>query len=251
MAGLIAQTTAFQAGGGGFLLPRLTLGVFGSDQPDHRFAFGGDKLQHIPLRRHQGWILPAEAEGTCLYDSAMDVTMISIDGAVLEEAGLPADTDLGPVVGQIDPLLLNLALQAETFGNGGALYRETMHRAIAAQILHILRPASTEAHGIDDVRLRRVVDWVDGHLGDDVSIHGMAGLAAMSPTHFAKAFKRATGQSPLQYVIARRQERAMILLRTTALPITEIAHRVGYNDVPRFTNHFKRRFKQTPGAARV
>ncbi|MEM7060107.1 MAG: AraC family transcriptional regulator [Pseudomonadota bacterium] len=250
MVGLIAQTTAFPAGGGGFQLPRLTLGVFGSNQPDHRLAVGGDRVQHMPLRRNQGWILPEGAEGICLYDLPMDVTMLSVDADVLTEAGLSGTAAFGPLVGEIDPLLLQLALQAENFGAGGSLYRETMHRAVAAQLVHLLQPVQSDVAKIDDQRLRRVAEWIEENLGQDLSIQGMADLAAMSPTHFAKAFKRATGQSPLQYVIAQRQERALVILRTTALPIAEIAHIVGYNDVPRFAAHFKRRFGSTPGRAR-
>ncbi|MEM9061618.1 MAG: AraC family transcriptional regulator [Pseudomonadota bacterium] len=250
MAGLIAQRIAFPAGGGGFQLPRLTLGVFGSDQSEHRLAVGSDRIRQMPLRRHQGWILPEGAEGTCLYDAPMDVTMLSVDGEVLAEAGLADEAAVAPLVGEIEPLLLQLALQAEQFSSGGTLYRETMHRAIAAQIVQILRPVQSSVAAIDDIRLRRVAEWIEEHLSEDLSIRAMADLAAMSPTHFAKAFKQATGQSPLQYVIAQRQERALVLLRTTALTIAEVAHRVGYNDVPRFGSHFKRRFGHTPGQAR-
>ncbi|MEM1371681.1 MAG: AraC family transcriptional regulator [Pseudomonadota bacterium] len=250
MVELIAQTTAFPAGGGGFLLPQLTLGIFGVDQPDHRFAIGSDRIRHAPLERQQGWILPEGAEGTCLYDAPMNVTMLSISSQVLREAGLPKGAKLAPVIGQIDPLLLQFALQAEQISTGGTLYRETLHRAIAAHVLQVLRPVQAELADIDDLRLRRVVEWIENHLSEDISIHSMATLAAMSPTHFAKAFKNATGHSPLQFVIGLRQERALVLLRSTELTITEIAHKVGYNDVPRFASHFKRRFGHTPGSAR-
>ncbi|MFQ6550136.1 helix-turn-helix domain-containing protein [Aestuariibius sp. 2305UL40-4] len=251
MPGLIAQTTALPAGGGGFALPALTIGVFGADQPGHRLAVGGDRAQDAPLTRHQGWILPAGAEGTCLYDAPMDVTMVSLETSVLEEAGLQPGAALAPVVGDLDPVLLHLALRAETFGAGGTLYRETMHRAVAAQIVQVMQPVEAPFAAIDDIRLRRVAEWIEDNLAEDISIKGMADLAAMSSTHFAKAFKTATGASPLQYVIARRCERALVLLRSTSLPVAEIAYRVGYNDVPRFGQHFKRRFGHTPGQARA
>lgn len=250
MVGFIAQTTAFSAGGGEFLLPRLTLGIFHADQPDHRLSLGSDRLLHRPLLRNQGWVLPRGASGDCLYEAPMEVTMLSIDADVLADAGLPDDTGFEPIIGDIDPLLLQLAFQAEQFASGGTLYRETMHRAIAAQIAHVVKPIHASIAAIDDVRLRRVAEWIDEHLIEDLSIQSMAEIAGMSPTHFAKAFKQATGQSPLQYVIGQRQERALVLLRTTGLPIAEIAYRAGYNDVPRFTTHFKRRFGRTPGQIR-
>jgi AraC family transcriptional regulator len=251
MPGLIAQTTVLPAGGGPFVLPHLTIGVFGADQAHHRAAVGKDRAVLIPLRRHQGWILPAGAEGVCLYEAPMDLTTVSIEGAVLEEAGLPRGASLPAKFGKLDPVLLNLCLQAENFSAGGTLYRETMHRAIAAHVTQVLHPVEPAVAAIDDVRLRGIADWIEDHLAQDLSIHAMASLATMSATHFAKSFKGATGQSPLQYVIARRLEHALVLLRTTDLPVAEVAHRVGYNDVPRFGQHFKRRFGKTPGQARA
>jgi len=251
MPGLIAQTTALPAGGGPFALPHLTIGVFGADQAHHRAAVGKDRATLMPLRRHQGWILPAGAEGVCLYEAPMDLTTVSIEASVLDEAGLPRGASFPAKFGDLDPVLLHLCLHAEGFAAGGTLYRETMHRAIAAHVTQVLRPVDPAVAAIDDTRLRRVADWIDDHLAEDLSIHVMARLAMMSATHFAKAFKGATGQSPLQYVIARRLERALVLLRTTDLPVAEVAHRVGYNDLSRFGQHFKRRFGRTPGQARA
>jgi AraC family transcriptional regulator len=79
----------------------------------------------------------------------------------------------------------------------------------------------------------------------------MAGIAAMSATHFSKAFKAATGRSPLQYVISARLEQASVLLKTSALTVAEIAWRVGYQDLSRFGQHFKRKFGTTPAAFRA
>lgn len=113
-----------------------------------------------------------------------------------------------------------------------------------------LQPAPEEAPAIEDARLRRAASYVRDHLASDLSLEAMASEAAMSPFHFARAFKKAAGASPMQFVIAERQAMARMLLRTTALPVAEIAHRVGYQDVSRFGQHFKRRFGVTPGAAR-
>jgi len=59
------------------------------------------------------------------------------------------------------------------------------------------------------------------------------------------------GLSPLQYVIRTRIESAMVLLRTTRLPVAEIAWRVGYGDVSRFGQHFRRQTGTTPAAFRA
>ena len=131
------------------------------------------------------------------------------------------------------------------------------HKRIAAlggggerHAAQIVPPRLEEATAIDDARLQRAVAYIHDTLGQDLSLAALAKEAAMSPFHFSRAFKRATGKSPLQFVLAERLAHARLLLRTTALPIAEIAHRTGYGDVSRFSKHFKRQFGATPGAIR-
>jgi AraC family transcriptional regulator len=57
-------------------------------------------------------------------------------------------------------------------------------------------------------RLRAVVEYVEDHLDDGLSLGQMAAVAHLSPYHFARQFKAATGLPPHQYVIMRRVERA-------------------------------------------
>ncbi|MEM1312930.1 MAG: AraC family transcriptional regulator [Pseudomonadota bacterium] len=250
MPSLIASSASLPAGGGAYALEALTIGVFLTDQAGHRLSVGADRLRHAPLRRHEGWILPAGAEGVCRYDAPLDLATVSVPDALLRDAGLAPDATLAPRAGALDPLLVQMALQAETFASGGALYAETMARGLAAHLLKTVRPVQEDVAALDDARLRRAVEYLRAHLAEDLSLDQLAGVAAMSTSHFARAFKAATGRSPLQFVIAERLEMAMVLLRTTRLPVAEIAHRVGYGDAPRFGRHFRRRFGTTPGAAR-
>ncbi|MEM6677435.1 MAG: AraC family transcriptional regulator [Pseudomonadota bacterium] len=251
MPALIATTASLPAGGGPYRLESLSIGVFLTDQPSHRLTIGSDRARHLPLSRHQGWVLPAGAEGHCAFDAALDLATVSLPTRLLRDAGLEADPSaVAPIIGELDPLLLQMVIQADGFAAGGTLYAETMAQALAAQMARLLRPAEPAAAAIDDRRLRRAVEHIRAHLAEDLSLEGMAAVATMSPSHFARAFKQATGQSPLKFVIGARLETAMALLRTTRLTVAEIAYRVGYNDVPRFTQHFRRRFGMTPGAAR-
>ncbi|MEM8820120.1 MAG: AraC family transcriptional regulator [Pseudomonadota bacterium] len=251
MSGLVAQRINLPAGGGPYALPRLTIGVFLTDQPSHRLTLGSDRRRHLPLKRQEGWILPAGAEGLCEFDAALDFATVSLPPEMLAAAGLDADpASVAPVIGALDPLLVQMVLQAEQFAAGGALYAQTMGQALALHMTRSLLPAEPSVAAIDDARLRRAVEHIRAHLADDLSLDTMAGIAAMSPSHFARAFKQATGASPLQFVIAERLEAALALLRTTRLSVAEVAFRVGYNDVPRFGQHFKRRFGRTPAAAR-
>jgi AraC family transcriptional regulator len=79
----------------------------------------------------------------------------------------------------------------------------------------------------------------------------MAAVARLSPYHFARQFKKATGLPPHQYVIARRVERAKQLLQAkTGLSLAEVAARAGFSDQSQFCHHFKRLVGVTPGQFR-
>lgn len=248
---VVSQKTAMPAGGGAFELPTLSVGIFLNDQPTHRFAHGTTLTTHMPLSRSQGWILPAGSDGVCEYDDELEFVMVSLDDDILDEFGLGKGFNFKAIVGDIDPLLLSLSLTASTALGGGTLYRETMQRALAAQIVETIRPTPDWHVGIGDERLRRVLDYIHDNMAEDLSLTAMANLAAMSGTQFSKSFKKEVGQSPLQYVIAQRLELASVLLRTSQLTVAEIAYRVGYRDLSRFGQHFKRKFGDTPAAFRA
>ncbi|WP_424831479.1 helix-turn-helix domain-containing protein [Ruegeria sp.] len=251
MAKVFANKATLPAGGGDFSLPSLSVGIFLNDQPGHRLAVGSSRGTHQPLSRNQGWILPAGSNGICEYDDDLEFVMVSLDDRVLGEFGLESGLDFQPIVGDIDPLLLNLSLTASTALGGGTLYRETMQRALAAQIVETVKPTPDWHADIEDARLTRVLDYIHDNIGQDLSLSDMADCAAMSAAHFSKAFKTAVGLSPLQYVIAARLDMASVLLRTSKLSVAEIAWRVGYQDVSRFGQHFRRKFDTTPASFRA
>ena len=125
-----------------------------------------------------------------------------------------------------------------------------MSRALAAQLVRSFSSAPPATATIADRRLKRVVAYIEDNIAEDLSLNAMAAVAAMSPYHFARAFKAATGASPLQFVINARIERARVMLKSTRLSIFEVAFRVGYGDPGHFSRHFKSRVGTTPGAYR-
>lgn len=243
---------ALPAGGGPFSLARTAVGIFLDAQPGHHLSVGGERRQHKPMGPQDGWIMRAGSEGLCEFDAPLNLVMLEVPDQLLAEVGADPRAGFAPRVGQLDPLLVQMAMAAGGFLEGEPLYAETMSRALAAHLFQAeLAGAQTTAPDIADIRLRRVVDLIHDRLAEKLSLEDMAGLAAMSPYHFARAFKSATGAAPLAYVIARRMERAKLLLRTTRQPVAEIAHAVGYDDLSRFGRHFKRHSGATPRAWRA
>jgi AraC family transcriptional regulator len=75
----------------------------------------------------------------------------------------------------------------------------------------------------------------------------LAQVAALSPFHFLRAFRRTTGFTPHAYVTARRMERALRLLLSTQHPIPEVAARLGYANPAHFRRAFRKAFGVAPG----
>lgn len=246
-----AATFRVEAGGGGFVLPRLTVGLFLVTQDAHRIAIGSDRSRHVPLAAGEGWILPSGSDGLCEFDDAHSWHAVQVGADLLADAGLRHAGEVRPIVGTIDPLLAALVQNlASIEDDPGALYRETMDLAIAAQLARVLQPAPQGMRAIADHRLRRAIAYIHDNLAQNISLDALASEAAMSRYHFARAFTKALGQSPLQYVIAARMERAKLRLKTLAAPVSDIAASVGYDDVSRFSRHFQRHAGTTPARYR-
>lgn len=99
--------------------------------------------------------------------------------------------------------------------------------------------------------LKLLDDYIETHLGHDVSLGDLAALAGVSRFHFARMFRDTVGHPPHRYVLGRRIERARELLRSPSLPLREIAARTGFADQSHLTRAIKRTYGATPGALRA
>jgi AraC family transcriptional regulator len=107
------------------------------------------------------------------------------------------------------------------------------------------------AHRLGMNTLRRLDEFIDAHLGDDIGIADLAVVAGVSRFHFARMFKATTGMTPYHYVLEQRTERARALLRRSALSIRDVAIVTGFADQSHLTRHVKRRYGVTPRAYRA
>jgi len=99
-------------------------------------------------------------------------------------------------------------------------------------------------------RLKRVCDFIEDRLDDNLSLADLAGIANASPMHFARQFRRSMGQSPHQYVVGRRIARACALLALSNHSIVEIATSVGFSSQAHMTSVFSRHLGITPSRYR-
>jgi AraC family transcriptional regulator len=99
-------------------------------------------------------------------------------------------------------------------------------------------------------KLRAATDYIEAHLGEELTLAVIAQAIGVSACHFAHAFRRETGLAPHRYVVQRRIERARLLLRETALNVSEVGYRVGYPNQSHFSVAFQRVTGMTPRAYR-
>src|ERR1700728_4644255 len=98
---------------------------------------------------------------------------------------------------------------------------------------------SSAAQNLSDLaRLRRVRDRMDREYAQPLDVEALARDAHMSPGHFSRQFRLAYGESPYGYLMTRRIERAMALLRRGDLSVTEVCFEVGCSSLGAFSSRF-------------
>jgi AraC-like DNA-binding protein len=102
-----------------------------------------------------------------------------------------------------------------------------------------------------DRHLLRAKDLIDARYADPLDTPALAARACCSEAHFIRSFKRAFGETPHQYLLTRRLERAAALLRDTDRTVAEICFSVGLRSVGSFTTSFTRTYGRSPTVYRA
>jgi AraC family transcriptional regulator len=187
--------------------------------------------------------------------------------AVNEIFGLPcsavdASADIIPRFAIVDPLLEQLAIavaDALREGTEDGLYIESVAQMMAVHLARTHSSHSKTSHAtasnssypkISSWKMRHLSDYVEQNLDGDLSLEAMAQVIEISPLYLPRAFKAAYGRSPHQYVLTRRVEKAKELLRSTSLPVVEVALAVGFSSQSHLANWFLRLVGVAPAAYR-
>jgi AraC family transcriptional regulator len=172
----------------------------------------------------------------------------------------PARLTVPPIDGldhpQLRAALAAVDAELTSAGAGGKLAAESLANVLAVHLIRQALAPGRPRRGHDGKlphgRLRAVVEYIEEHLGAGPTLDEMAAAARLSAYHFARQFKAATGLPPHQYVIARRVERARLLLQQGGdLSLAEVATQAGFADQGHFSRHFKRLVGLTPGQFRM
>jgi AraC family transcriptional regulator len=182
------------------------------------------------------------------------------EAAVSEIYGCDSSgAELVPRFAILDPLLEQLAIAITSALRDGSaedgLYIDSIAQMMA---VHLARTHSSRsrpsrllpAKPLSGWKMRRVIEYIEDNLEGDLSLHAMAAEVDISPLYLARAFKAAVGQSPHQYVLARRIERAKELLRNTDLPVVDVALSSGFSSQSHLSHWFIRQVGVSPAVYR-
>ncbi len=158
--------------------------------------------------------------------------------------------------GASDPRLLHLALalreEAQTGGANGPLFARCLSTAVAVHLLTQYggAPLAASAHGLSASQIKRVTDHIKSHLHSGLSLTEIAETVHVSPFHFARQFKRATGKTLHEFVLECRLDAAQRLLRRPDLSISQVARQAGFAQQSHLAAHFRRATGLSPTAFR-
>jgi AraC family transcriptional regulator len=139
----------------------------------------------------------------------------------------------------------------ELGGSHGALYADSVSLAIVARLfaLYAEKPDSTSQRNVGALptwRLKRVIDFMETHADEPITLADLAHTAGLSRMHFAAQFRKATNLRPHEYLLRRRIEKAKVMLATGSSPVAEVALSLGFGSQSHFTGVFKRFTGVTP-----
>lgn len=176
------------------------------------------------------------------------------------------DLDAGPAFEFPDALqfddpfvaAVGRAMGAALAARAPALYADSLAQTLAAHLVSMTsavrrgspaRPGAS-APGLGEAALRRVLDHMHDNLGNEVTLADLASLTNLSPFHFLRTFRQATGSTPHSYLVGLRVRHGAELLRATALPVAQIAAACGYRSTGNFSAAFRKQFDVSPGRYR-
>jgi AraC family transcriptional regulator len=146
-----------------------------------------------------------------------------------------------------DPRLRALvtAVHAEMVAGfpNGQLFLDSVEQAIAVALVngHAVRERLVQISrgGLGPARLRSIKEFVHANMGDDLSLDEMAQSVGLSTAHFARMFRKSTGETPHQFVLRQKLERAKAMLRDRATRVLDVAVACGFKTQQHFAQVFR------------
>jgi AraC family transcriptional regulator len=206
------------------------------------------RLSFVPAgHRFYGWQTPRVLTRVTYFyidlqdslfeaDSGMDLSAMSPRLFFFDQAVWDTALKLKAEVGNSDP--------------SSHRYAEALSLVLMHELIRLERPASAAVRplrgGLPVWQQKRLMEFIEEHLAEEISLAALAELSGLSLYHFARAFTQSFGMPPHRYHMARRMDCARNLLRKPTLSVTEIGIQTGFRETSSFTRAFRRFTGLTP-----
>ncbi|WP_234904741.1 helix-turn-helix domain-containing protein [Rhizobium rhizogenes] len=232
--------------------------------PEMEAAFSSDKLQKFEVPVGMLVINPAGVDRTLKWPSLKRNAAIAFSPVAytnLANAELEGGSwELRPPrFGHVDLYTLRMArtmILEISSASINELYIDAFLTILGVYLIRNYSTAKVRATKAQDRRMtlqtsKRVLDYMNEHIADRLSIETLANICRMSPSHFIRAFSMTFGTPPYKYLVSIRLEEAERLLLGSTLPISDIALQTGFSSQSHLTNAMMRYKQTTPAKFRA
>jgi AraC family transcriptional regulator len=210
------------------------------------------KLSFVPAgHRFYGWETPRVQTRVTyfyidlrdrLFDARFGITSLTISPRLFffDQAIWDTVLKLKAEVGNSDP--------------SSRRYVEALSIVLVHELIRLEQTTSGTATplrgGLPARQQKRLAEFIDEHLAEEISLATLAGLVDLSLYHFARAFRQSFGMPPHRYHMSRRMDRARSLLRRSAFTVTQIGSQIGFRETSSFTRAYRKFSGVTPSQYR-
>jgi AraC family transcriptional regulator len=212
------------------------------------------------------WLTPSGTwEKLLEFDGDVECLIIYLPPNLLEDSALvdhgidPSRAEVVYAGGFADPTLSQIGLAIRNLLDRPSqpidrLFADGLRTALAAHLVGNYRsdswqPASRQP-SLEPRRLLRVLNYIDARLGESISLDDLASEACLSPFHFARLFRQATGLAPHQYLTERRIRNAQQMIMSGHASLIEVALDSGFGSQANFCRAFRKATGVSPKAYR-
>ena len=132
----------------------------------------------------------------------------------------------------------------------GRLFLDSVEQALAVALVndYAVRHHSLQTHrgGLGSARLRRIKEFIDAKIEDDLTLCEMAQAVELSTAYFSRMFRKSTGETPHQFLLRRRLEHAKKMLRSADERVLDVAVACGFKSQQHFAQVFRHVCRVTP-----
>ena len=251
---------------------RVAVQMLGSSREPHMRVYREQMLAMLlhPCSIEMGWrrseltrfdyrageiMLPRRHVETWARVDGLQYLSVGISDAALRAAcdGMASEVELSSAPKLEDKRVAALiaAVNAERIAGfpSGQLFLDSVEQALAVALVnnHAVRHYDSRVYrgGLGPARLHRITELVHAEIEDELSLDKMAETAGLSTAHFSQMFRKSTGESPHQFVLRHRVERAKEMLRASEARVLDVAIACGFKT----QQHFARIFRQICGTS--